>query len=361
MSHPVDVQFTIKDVPHSHLVAIGDSVCRGYLLDNPSVESWPSLVASRVGVTIHNYAQNGRGWLEGTPNYGTQLDQANYDRSFDNRAVSLVVFSGSINDDPAKIDAIGDAVVDDCSRAHEAFPNARIYVLSGLQGGQTRNINKPITLMQPLYNRIAVSAAQAGCCVNSTPYAWLGGGIDDTFDGTHPNAEGHRVIAETFLSTVFGMPTGYHLASRDVDFNSPNYGSNPYIGPAGASNTDNHSESAWIIDNQWFLKLHAQFQLTGPVIDRYSRNVGGRQVMTIPLWKLRTGFASAKGHSHACLGTTEGYPVTTLLMTGSLEDTAPNAVMLGRWIKPDGSAFVEGTELALSTDFNMPVFGYINP
>ena len=159
MSHPVDVQFTIKDVPHSHLVAIGDSVCRGYLLDNPSVESWPSLVASRVGVTVHNYAQNGRGWLEGTPNYGTQLDQAIYDRSFDNRAVSLVVFSGSINDDPAKIDAIGDAVVDDCSRAHEAFPNARIYVLSGLQGGQTRNINKPITLMQPLYNRIAVSAA----------------------------------------------------------------------------------------------------------------------------------------------------------------------------------------------------------
>ncbi|WP_159448468.1 SGNH/GDSL hydrolase family protein [Demequina sp. NBRC 110052] len=176
---------------------IGDSYAAGDGLTD-RVDAWPWLVASALGWTATNVAIGGAGYATDTPlGYGSYPEQAvSASGGFD-----LVVVSGGRNDDP------GDyvpGVPDFFATLRATFPEASIVAI------------EPAWDASPYPDhlaRMSVLVAAEVAAVDGT-YVETGhvlAGRSDLIqaDGTHPNEEGHRALANSTVSALQAL--GYAL------------------------------------------------------------------------------------------------------------------------------------------------------
>lgn len=214
---------TINFKLYPHCVVIGDSIASA--LNVSDSERWTNWLCRYYGMTEHNYAVSGTGFINAkTPNFAAQLQNAIDDDSYDKNQVGLVIVSGGINDDPNDNSEI-QAVSDLFNSIRSTYPNAVTMCVPCLCG--------------PLYNDDLPSKRTAtliriinGCdnpnvdIVYGSAIYWLQGG--DSWmqrDLLHPNEIGHRIIAQNVIKrlegsgdyNIYPSPISYRITPDEID------------------------------------------------------------------------------------------------------------------------------------------------
>lgn len=235
-------------------VAIGDSICRGYGLDDPETQRYSSLIGKQTGCTVYNYGVDGQTGeelitflREGKAEALSQADVVSVSIGGNNllHVLSTLFFSmlGNLDlNNPASLLQMDAedlfAAVDDAVTAFELelpvlieligqqAPNAKILFQTvynpyrsfvfpplrlngGPNGGLTTISALTDECIQRLNEKIRDGALQYGYTVCDV-YDAFEQNADRLVNATltklnfdpHPNAEGHAVIAEVLLKEI---------------------------------------------------------------------------------------------------------------------------------------------------------------
>ena len=216
----------ISEKEHSiygtHAVWLGDSITEGYLAgSNP----YRAIINNAFNFTAHDYWMGGTGWIAAkTPSFPTQANNAIADTSYDHNLVSSIFLIGGVNDFPSSdsdADRIRVNVINACNSLLTSFPNAMIY-LGAYLGGQ---LNGTYSILDSNKVKVHNAIIEGGVNVTSDRVrvfscaAWLG--WDKSLynsDGLHPNAAGHRYIAQAVMAVMQGGTTPYVIPKRQTNF-----------------------------------------------------------------------------------------------------------------------------------------------
>ncbi len=207
----------------TELVWIGDSVSTGYqpggMASLPESKRIPQLVASKLGLNPHVFANNASGYGkagDGGKTFLTLASEALSSMSVDVRAkVKYVVVCGGRNDTGDTYrSAVGvfDTLLGTGPRAGRNFPNASAHAIFLWDDASI-----PVANAQAM-NGIASAAAANGLAWH--PWTWtLGMGHADWFakeNDPHYNADGSNYIAGMLASTIAGdlEPCGGELCGE---------------------------------------------------------------------------------------------------------------------------------------------------
>lgn len=206
----------------TELVWIGDSLSTGYQPDGTSIPTdkrLPQLVASKLGLNLHVFANNASGYAkagDGGKTFFTLATEAltALDAS-ERKKVKYVVVCGGRNDTGDVYDAavsVFDKLFGTGPRPGRNFPNAAPHAIFLWD-----NVGIPNANAQAL-NSIASAAAANGVAWH--PWTWtLGIGHDDWFVSTtdpHYNEGGTNYIASILATAIAGYcePCGGQLAGE---------------------------------------------------------------------------------------------------------------------------------------------------
>ena len=207
---------------YPHCVVLGDSIAIGLNVD--ATQRWTRLVCDFYGMTEHNYAVSGTGFVNPkTPNFTQQLQNAKADGTYQKSQVGLVILSGGINDDPTNT-SVTQTVSDLFQNIRATYTNAIIICVPCLCG--------------PLYNSQAPASRTAtltriinGCdninvdVVYGDAIYWLqGGNYFMQRDLLHPNSIGHRIVSQNVINRLNGAgnyclyphETQYRVTANDL-------------------------------------------------------------------------------------------------------------------------------------------------
>lgn len=229
-------------------VALGDSICRGYGLADPETQRYSSLIAERTGCAVHNYGvdgQTGSGLLtflqEGKAEALPQADVVSVSIGANNLLTTLstllrALFSDIVTSDPepsADAESFYAAVDEALASFEQELPE-----LIGEIRGQAPNAH---ILFQTVYNpyrsfahfpirlngsKVYLAELADGCVTRlndmiragAQTYGYTVCDVYDAFEQNadqlvnaslsklnfdpHPNAAGHKVIADTLLKEI---------------------------------------------------------------------------------------------------------------------------------------------------------------
>lgn len=202
--------YNIKDEvarAKKHMVVIGDSFSTTTY--NPVESAWYTIVANKLNLTCHNYAQDSAGYVHHghlNKNFSDEVDDAIADTSFDNNDVRLIIVYGGLNDmnttDTPSLTTNANALF---TKINNNFHNAKIVCMginswfSGLYNdNQVTSIN--------YFLNIRRNCAGLGIIFIFSSL-WLLADSDcyNTING-HPNVYGNAVTATNVLTTLYGSP-----------------------------------------------------------------------------------------------------------------------------------------------------------
>lgn len=303
----------LDSIHGTHAVWLGDSITEGYLAgDNP----YRKIINDMFNFTPHNYYKGGTGWFSSNaPSFPTQADNAIADTSYDHTKVSSIFLLGGVNDFPTSDDNIAQIrnnVTTTCKKLLTSFPNATIYLGSYL-GGQ---FNETYTVLNPRKQQTHRAILEGGINTANSRVrtfscakwiGWLKSLYND--DGLHPNAEGHKKIAQALLEVIQGNTTPYIQPKRQFDIT-------PDLDETIVSYCDSNSSN--------YLRITIQFDRTLTTND-FTNNTLDFTIL-LPEWiKLPTGtynlvkmLTNASGNYTA---QTNGY---TILKTASNNSASIN-------------------------------------
>ena len=186
------------------MVVIGDSFTATDYTSSTGV--WCTPIAKALGVTYHNFAISGTGFLTGndTTKYTGQINTAKQSTAFDNNLVTWVFICGCLNDMNKSASEFPQAVRTTLSAAQSAFPNAKIVVVGPNTWNSFTLGNNDATGMASIYARyiLATNCGSSGAMFVSTLY--MGAGSDKYTNNGHPNSEIQNNIARCIFAQLFG-------------------------------------------------------------------------------------------------------------------------------------------------------------
>ena len=221
----------------THAVWLGDSITEGYLAGS---DPYRTLINNNFNFTAHDYWTGGTGWIAAkSPSFPTQANNAIADTSYDHNLVSSIFLIGGVNDFPTSDNdatRIRTNVINTCNRLLESFPHATIY-LGAYLGGQ---LNGTYTVLDSNKVKVHNAIIEGGVNVTSDRVkvfscaTWLGWdkSLYNT-DGLHPNAAGHRYIAQAVMAVMQGDTTPYVIPKRQTNFVNGLTASENYVEPDG--------------------------------------------------------------------------------------------------------------------------------
>lgn len=186
-----------------HLVCIGDSWSIGYGLSSPTTQGWNYLLASDLGMTLHNFADGGAGFHHVGNTGTTFLSQANSavsDNSFDHDD-SIVIILGNLNDL-----RFGDNVQNIITNAQNTFntlrtgfPNSRIIYITV---NTIKGIIESTSWISSIYDVMQKAVSYGIEVYTNIMSLFYGTGDEYKQDENHPNASGHSLIANWVKSCI---------------------------------------------------------------------------------------------------------------------------------------------------------------
>lgn len=205
LSNKLDVNNILK----GQIVYIGDSYLEGFTPDGP-VTSWgqhlknimgkPNDVIIALGGTSFCNTVGGRNWV-------TMVDEAYNSSTVDNDKVTLVLFGGGWNEKGYSTAQITTAIQTAVTNIRSYFPNAVAmfaYMAWDRNSGNMTTYNK---LYLP--DRYANATKNTGISFIENIYKCLQANASYfSSDGTHPNNDGQKAIANAIYSALTGCYNG---------------------------------------------------------------------------------------------------------------------------------------------------------
>ena len=189
-----------------HMVVIGDSFSTTTY--NPAATAWYTIVAKRLGLTVHNYAKDSAGYVHagvGGRNFSLEVDDAIADSSFDNDGVEYVFVYGGLNDmNTTDINGVNAAALSLFEKIATNFPNAQIVCCGINTWNSGFWVNGSKTTGNYWYE-LKSYCREKGVIFVNTSY-WLLNNSNSFYDGGngHPNEAGNKVFATNLLTAMFG-------------------------------------------------------------------------------------------------------------------------------------------------------------
>lgn len=220
------------------MVIIGDSFTSSYYVQDSAL--WYHAVADFLGCTPHNYSQRGAGYLRASTvdssTFMTLLQQAAADSSFDNGNVKWVFVYGGLNDiDHADADsAFSTHFTNFCNAVVSNFPNAQLVVcgINSWQSGFSlyhtgNNWRGQIFYEQTMKSQTGFRNARgifvSMCGALGFNSSWYNS------DNSHPNAEGHKMLATWILSAMFGSGLMHSVSTNFSIYESSDAGAGSLV------------------------------------------------------------------------------------------------------------------------------------
>lgn len=202
----LDGRVDALETAKKHMIVIGDSFSTTTY--NPASTAWYTIVAKRLGLTVHNYAKDSAGYVHvgsGDRTFSIEVDDAIADTSYDNNDVEYVFVYGGLNDmRTSDINSLNSSASALFTKIASNFPNARI-VCAGINTWNSGFwVNGTKTTANYWYEMKAY-CRESGVIFINTSY-WLLNNANSFYDGGtgHPNAEGNAVFATNLLTALFG-------------------------------------------------------------------------------------------------------------------------------------------------------------
>lgn len=204
---------SLENNEKTEMIVIGDSFSsRTYL--QSEYQLWCEIVAQRLNLTLHNYADPGAGFLnagdERQSTFITQINEASSDASFNNNKVKYIFIMGGLNDlryySSNSIGAYTQAYNQLCITARNTFPTAKIIYL-GCPSFETliqkdmSDGQKVTQLWVDNYIKNCDQAKNKQISFLDMTLFYLGmsnyftGGV-----GTHPNYIAHRDLSQAIIN-----------------------------------------------------------------------------------------------------------------------------------------------------------------
>lgn len=258
-----------------HLVIIGDSFSTTTY--NPEASAWYTIVGRKLGLTVHNFAKNGAGYVrqgQGNRNFSIEVDDAIADTSFSNNDVSMVIVYGGLNDmDDSYASNIAPYSANLCDKINTNFPNAKVIIM-GINAWA--NTFTKVNNENQLYYFLQIRKA---CCSKAVSFIntclWLRsyGNTNSLYDNTtgHPNETGNSVIASCLLTALCGQtvipnPNDIQIASYSASVGSGTMyvsANSNYLFVRGAITTDSTGKGEWDDVRKIFSNYTSLAGLTG--------------------------------------------------------------------------------------------------
>ena len=198
------------------MVVIGDSFTEAATTSSTGV--WCTPIANALGVTYHNFAIGGTGFLTGTDTtkYTGQINTAKQSTAFDNNLVTWVFICGCLNDMNKSSSAFEQAIRTTLSEAKSAFPNAKIVVVGPNTWNSFTLGNNDDTGMSSIYAHymLATNCIYNGAMFASTLY--MGAGSNKYTNNSHPNSEIQQNMARCIFAQLFGSTEKHLISSFNV-------------------------------------------------------------------------------------------------------------------------------------------------
>lgn len=200
----------VSNINVTELIVIGDSVSFGTGTTNAAMYSYPVILASKLGMNLHNYAENNAGFVangSGTnkANFVKQITIANNDTTFNNDDVAIVLIMGGCNDSCTNPN-ISENVKTCITNALTYFKNAQIIVIPYFWGAEpVRNMsgynffdtmnyfNTGVNSIRNYSNRVRI--------INHA-WEWMAGKSSYMNDFIHPNDTGANYLANTIYGAI---------------------------------------------------------------------------------------------------------------------------------------------------------------
>ena len=200
----------VSNINGTELIVIGDSVSYGTGTTNAAMYSYPVILASKLGMNLHNYAENNAGFVaNGTgthkANFVQQITLANNDTTFNNDDVAIVLIMGGCNDSASNLN-ISENVKTCITNALTYFKNAQIIVIPYFWGATpVRNtsgynffatmdyFNTGVNSIRNYSNRVRI--------INHA-WEWMAGKSSYMNDFIHPNDTGANYLANTIYGAI---------------------------------------------------------------------------------------------------------------------------------------------------------------
>lgn len=197
----------------TEMVVIGDSYSSRSYLATPN-KLWCEIVASDLGLNLHNYADPGAGFLnhgdERQSTFITQIAEAASDTTFRNNKVKYLFIMGGVNDlryySSNAISTFTQAYNQLCINARNSFPTAKIVYLGcpTFLNFEQKSMSDGQTVTQLWVDNYIKNCDQAKnkqiAFLDMTLFYlgmsnYFGDGV-----GNHPNAIAHRDLAQAIIN-----------------------------------------------------------------------------------------------------------------------------------------------------------------
>ena len=191
---------TVK--PLTEVVYIGDSWG-----DPTSYGEWVKKIGARLGLTMHNYAVGGAGFVNESPNgktFNVEVNDAAADLGPKCDLVKYVIVLGGVNDvkqnkDPLQVIAAAKTLFNNIA---SKFPNAVVHFF-GITFMKTTDYKEQIK-WELVNEQIKTEASNCNVSIHTSAGFWLktiGGYIEDD---THPSTTGRRMLQTMVVSCING-------------------------------------------------------------------------------------------------------------------------------------------------------------
>ena len=250
-----------------HFVVIGDS----FSVTGTGVgasDLWHYKLAQMLGLTAHNYAVSGCGFVQGVSNFANQITNAIQDSSYDNNDVSLVIIYGGLNDcyNGSNESAIVSAAESALTMVKTAFPNAKIVLgavnsfitvwsKAGLtwptSGGGTITIQHSTRRLEYLIENLCATLPY----VLFIPFARMMVAQSSWFKASdkHPNTTGQDAICSIFYRALCGISphfTNYRYVTHAAAVGS---GTGAFMWNSFSFKMYTNALSNWVQDGSQYL------------------------------------------------------------------------------------------------------------
>ena len=189
-----------------HMVVIGDSFSTTTY--NPAATAWYTIVAKRLGLTVHNYSKDSAGYIHvgtGSRTFSLECDDAIADSSFNNNSVEYVIVYGGLNDmNTTDISGLNSAAAALFDKIAANFPNAKI-ICAGINVWPSGFWVNGIKTTANYWYDLKSYCSDKGVIFINTMY-WLADDANTYYDAVnyHPNVAGNALFATNLLTAMFG-------------------------------------------------------------------------------------------------------------------------------------------------------------
>lgn len=207
-----DVSNIESAIAKKHMVVIGDS--HSTTLNVPATDGWYTIVGKNLGLTVHNYAYGGAGYVRAVGarniNFSVEVDDAIADTSFNNEDVAVVIVYGGVNDiSTTYVSDLNSSCAALCDKINTNFPNATLYIV-GINSGPDYFLvpdSNGFNIMYYFYGMKKYCYNKKAIFINSC--YWIRKGKENTnpyynADNSHPNTLGDKVVAINMLNAMKG-------------------------------------------------------------------------------------------------------------------------------------------------------------